>query len=66
MRQKFRPSPYKLPSGFSANPTIEARSAEFDGTDGTDGRVGRTGWTDGTDGNQMGPLIFFILRYIKH
>ena len=52
--QKFRPSPYKLPSGFSANPTIEARSAEFDGTDGR------------TDGNQMGPLIFFILRYIKH
>ena len=32
---------------------------EFDGT-GWTGRVGRV------DGNQKCPLIFFILRYIKH
>ena len=25
-----------------------------------------TGWTDGMDGHQKCPLIFFILRYIKH
>ena len=24
------------------------------------------GWMDGWDGHQNGPLIFFILRYIKH
>ena len=24
------------------------------------------GWMDGWDGDQKGPLIFFILRYIKH
>ena len=28
-----------------------------------EGRVGRM---DGWDGEQKGPLIFFILRYIKH
>ena len=28
--------------------------------------MGRVGRTDGWDGNQMGPLILFILRYIKH
>ena len=33
---------------------------EFDGTDGRTGRTGRT------DGYQKCPLIFFILRYIKH
>ena len=34
--------PYSLPSGSSANPYGEARSAEFDGTDGRMGRVGRS------------------------
>ena len=35
--------------------------------DGTDGRTGRTdGRTGRVDGPQKCPLIFFILRYIKH
>ena len=29
-------------------------------------RVWRVGRVDGLDGNQKCPLIFFILRYIKH
>ena len=34
--------------------------------DGRVGRMGRVDGWDGWDGHQKGPLIFFILRYIKH
>ena len=37
----------------------------FGGLDGWDGFDGLDGW-DGLDGDQKCPLIFFILRYIKH
>ena len=37
----------------------------WDGWDGWDGLDGWDGW-DGLDGPQKCPLIFFILRYIKH
>ena len=55
------PLPYSLPSGSSAQTlrTLASASVVTDGL--TGGRV------DGlTDGHQKGPLIFFILRYIKH
>ena len=45
------PLPYNLPPGSSA-PNLTTSASEFDGTDGT--------------GDQKGPLIFLILRYIKH
>ena len=46
-----------LPSGSSESPT--PASAE--------GASCADGWTGGrVDGDQKGPLIFFILRYIKH
>ena len=61
MRQKFRPSPYKLPSGFSGSLTKTSAKREFTGWMGWDGLV-----LDGVDGDQKCPLIFFILRYIKH
>ena len=48
------PLPYNLPPGSSA-PNLTTSASEFDGT-------GWTGWT----GYQKGPLIFLILRYIKH
>ena len=51
-----RPFPYSLPSGSSALPLQRGRQPEL-------WRVGRV---DGLDGGQKGPLIFFILRYIKH
>ena len=55
------PLPYSLPSGSSAQTLRTLASASVV----TDGRV--DGWTDGrVDGHQKGPLIFFILRYIKH
>ena len=47
---KCCPLPYRLPSGFSANSTIEARSAEFDGT----------GWTGGRKSN--GSFNFFHFK----
>ena len=53
------PVTLQTPFGVQCKPYGEARSAEFDGTDGTDG-------TGRTDGDQKCPLIFFILRYIKH
>ena len=56
-RIKCCPIPYRLPSGSSANLTARRGSAEFTGV----------GWDGlGLDGDQKGPLIFFILRYIKH
>ena len=59
-RIKCCPIPYRLPSGSSANLTARRGAPSLMGRDGrTDGR-------DGTDGNQKCPLIFFILRYIKH
>ena len=51
------PRPYSLPSGSSAQ-TLRPRH-EVPSCDGWDG-------LDGWDGYQKGPLIFFILRYIKH
>ena len=51
-----RLSNHNVPSGPSANPYVEARSAElwWDGT-------------DGTDGQQKCPSLFFILcGYIEH
>ena len=46
----FRLGTYNVPSGSSANPYGEARSAEFDGM----------GW-DGLDGPEKCPLNFFKL-----
>ena len=54
-RIKCCPLPYSLPSGSSAQ-TLRTRASA---------RV-VTGRVDGWDGGQKGPLIFFILRYIKH
>ena len=45
-------------TGLSVVP-INIKNLMFDGWDGWDG-------LDGLDGNQKCPLIFFILRYIKH
>ena len=50
MRQKFRPSPYTLPSGSSADLHDEARSAEL------------YGWVDGWGGTELkSPCIFLIV-----
>ena len=55
------PDSLQTPFGVQCSHITTRPKAEFDGT----GRDGRDG-TDGTDGPQKCPLIFFILRYIKH
>ena len=63
LRQKFRPSPYTLPSGSSAIYTRGAERRVYGwGGMGWDG-MGWMGWT----GYQKCPSIFFILcGYIDH
>ena len=55
---KCCPLPYRLPSGFSANLTSEARSAELYGWDGWDGM-------DGWMGGEGIPKVSFNFFHFK-